>query len=374
MAEARWGVARTAALVSWIASLAALIGCGPKAPDPPPGDAEALGALVGSAEIAWYDTADKKPTGAVLAGVRDGRLVSLRVAVPVADPAALGRLDALTRLTLDGAGWTGPLACGSLTSLTVRANPGFEPVWLAGCSNLSSLELLDSGLTGVDGFPGLAKLKTLHLGRNPIASLAGLPTLPMLERITLHGAEPGAEDTVPPQPALRKVITPESSAAAAASTPAPSSTPSPFGRNEVLGIDIPPPKNPWIPKITAKKGSTAGLDKACTVNHLGKFEIDCTFSIESLSGMVPLRVEIGSTHHEPGVIANVSTTAGKVRVYMPYYTVQQYVEATPGNPVEVQGILEKSWTSTGKLGAYHIVVEAQGGPAEGVVVKLKNAI
>ncbi|GEM_PF-6158918 len=361
-----------------VSSLLAWLGCGGSTVTPPADAEAAVKALVGDAEVAWFDSGEAKPQGALVsAAVRDGAVIALAVHVPVVDVGALASFPSLERLTLTDAGWTGPLACGSLRSLTVKRNPGFDVAWLAGCAGLTHLELLDSGLTNVDGFPVLPELQRLHLGKNPIATLAGLPTLPKLEQITLQGFEPGAEETIPTQPALKRVITPGVTTASA-TDPKPGaageSTPSPFGRNDVLGIDIPPPKNPWVPKITARKGSTSGIDKACTVNHLGKFEIDCRFGIETLTGMVPLKVDIGSTHHEPGVIADVSVTAGTVRVYMPYHTVQQYAEATPGNPVRVHGILDKSWTSAGKLGEHHIVVEAQGGPAEGVEVKLKNAI
>jgi hypothetical protein len=353
--------------MSWLGTL---FGCGGGITPPAP-EATAVARLAGSVEVAWYDTAGKKPQGPNAAGLTDGRLVRIRLNA-LADASALASLPDLRRLSLDSAALAGPLPCASLQHLTLQ-NTAVDLTWLAGCTSLESLEIERGGLTTLHGFPALPGLRRLHLGRDPITSLAGLPELPELTQLTVVGSKLDSLASLRPQPKLANIVAPglvEKPATETAATEAPS----PFGRNEVLGIDIPPPPNPWVDAVTESKGSTSGLTTQCTVVPLGNFKLTCDFGIKRLSGMVPLEVRIGSTHKQPGVLAKLSVQSGTVRLYMPYFGKYQYVEATPGNPVEVRGILGKAWRSAGKLGMYQVVVQAMDGDAEGVAVNLVNAI
>jgi len=345
--------------MSWLGTP---FGCGGGITPPVP-EATAVARLAGSVEVAWYDTAGKKPQGPNTAGLTDGRLVQIRLNA-LADASALESLPDLRRLNLDGAALSGPLPCKTLQHLSISGSPGFNPSWLAGCTSLESLELVRSDLATLDGFPALAGLQRLHLGHNPITSLAGLPALPELTHLTVVGSKLDSMTSLRPQPKLANIVAPglvETPATETAATEAPS----PFGRNEVLGIDIPPPPNPWVDAVTESKGSTSGLTTQCTVVPLGNFKLTCDFGVERLSGMVPLKVHIGTTHKQPGVMATLSVQKGTARLYMPYFGKYQYVEATPGNPVEVQGILGKAWRSAAKLGMYQVVVQAMDGDAEG---------
>lgn len=353
--------------VTWLATL---FGCG--GITPPASIAEAVAIFSGNADVVWYDTSGKKPQGPNAAGLTDGRLVLLRLNT-MADASALISLTDLRRLSLDGAALSGSLPCASLQHLTLQNSAELDLTWLSGCASLESLEIVRGGLTTLDGFPVLTGLQRLHLGHDPITSLAGIPQLPQLTHLTVVGSKLASLSSLRPQPKLANIVAPGLIPKSEDATTA-AATPSPFGHNKVLGIDIPPPPNPWIDTITASKGSTAGLASDCTVVPPGKFTLTCNFGMERLSGMVPLEVHVGSTHKQPGVVATLSVKTGTVRLYMPYFGKYQYLDATPGNPVEMQGILGKAWRSAGRLGVYQVVVQAMGGDAQGIAVNLTNSI
>lgn len=360
--------ARAPALV---AALVGLVGCGAPAPTPSAEDGEALTALLGAAPV-FYATNGPKPDAQTRAGLRDGRVVQLRVATPVANPGALQRLGAVENLTLDGAGWTGPLHCPELQALSVRRNPGFQYAWLAGCRRLRSLELTDSELTDVVGFPGLPELRTLHLNGNPIESLAALPPMPKLERIVLDGARPGAEETVSAQPALRGVVTPQTIKEAATARATPTPTPKTVFPRVVGGVTVPAPTNPWVERIEGSSGSRTGAKRNCTTSTTGSLRLDCTFSFSRLKGIAYLPLSLGNTNVRPAVRATLEVGGGGARVYMPYFGVHQYAEASGGGgPVEITGVLQRSTRGTGKNGEYELVIQAPDSATD-VVVRLTH--
>ena len=154
--------------------LAILLGCAGITPPGP--EADAVARLAGGVDVAWYDTAGKKPQGPNAAGLTDGRLVRIRLNT-LADASALASLPDLRRFILKGVTLPGPLPCKDLEYLSIKGSPGFDPTWLAGCTSLTSLDLVQCGLTTLDGFPALPRHQHLHLGHNTITSLAGLPAL-----------------------------------------------------------------------------------------------------------------------------------------------------------------------------------------------------
>jgi hypothetical protein len=352
-----------------VTSLATLFACGGITPPAPL--VESVATLVGDVEVAWYDTAGRKPKGLNTAGLTDGRLVRLRLTT-LADASALASLTDLRRLVLDGAALTGPFPCASLQYLTLQNSP-YDLTWLSGCTSIKSLEIVGGGLSTLDGFPALARLQRLHIGDNPITSLAGLPALPELTHLTVVRSKLDSMASLQPQPKLAKIVVPGLVEKLPTETPV-KEAPSPFGYSKVLGMDIPPPPNPWVDAITGSKGFTSGLTNQCRVSHWGGLKLTCNFGVKRLRGMVPLKVSIGTTHHQPNVVAKLSVQSGTVRLYMPYFGKYQYVEATPGNPVEVRGILGKAWNSAGEVGKYQVAVQAMNGTAEGVAVSLDNAI
>jgi hypothetical protein len=229
---------------------------------------------------------------------------------------------------------------------------------------LRSVELIDVGLTDLEGFPRLPELQVLHLDQNPITTLAALPSMPKLDKIVLKGAQPGAEATVSHQPALRQVVTPEAMQRADPTPTPPATTVFPI---EVEGGIIHAPSNPWVERIESHTGVQLMAKRRCTSSVAGDVRLDCTFSFGHLRGVARLPVSLG--RGAPRVRATLQVGGGTARVYMPYFGVQEYVQAHGGGePVALEGALQPV-TRGSSDGDHELVVHAPESATD-VVIRL----
>jgi hypothetical protein len=413
------------------------LGCGPKdasgLADKVAADEAAVilavleGAGASLEDVAIFDAnADGTPKGANShVGFHDGHVTRLTLsAIRLPDPAVLSSLPKLSYLRTTKAGISAPLPCAALPELSfvsVGENPGFEPAWLESCDALRSVELMESELRNLDGFPTLPELRYVHLGGNPLEDLSGFPVQPELDNLTLQGVLFQDFSSLASQPKLERIVATngklestrglerqfalenvflrdnqiedttaldalaglgerdlkgnpvadKQNAEGSASDVADGDG-KVFPKHMVGDIQIPPPTNPWVHKIERGKGSVRSASGSCKTASatLGGSKVDCSFKYGKVSGFYGIEVEFGRSGVTPAVRVRARVGSGRIRVYMPYYSVQQYVEATPGTDAEVSGVLETSTFSAGRFGVFHLIIESVEGPAEDVAIEI----
>ncbi len=282
--------------------------------------------------------------------VQDGRVVELRIS-----DAPLRHLDALATLTGLRALW--------LSGNQLTAVPG-----LGSLTALKRLNLSNNQLTSLVGMAALPALVELDVSDNRITDLAPLTALPALTTIVaMHNPLASLPS---PQPAQWKVKSDAVAAAptataAAAATAAPSAD---RGNRPANWVQNTPPTSGAV-----KQGSVDGLVQADAYSVTGTLgTLHGAFRVSNIPG--------AKNAGGAGTTLELSVTKGRVRAYLQYVPPSDsfaklmdgyvFVDAEPGKPGKLQGVLQTVGAGYGFAKAYNFVIESLDGDAQGISYRL----